>query len=100
MPQENSTQVNHGSASVGPLGFLQRAKARTAQSDGLPPYALLDVIAAMSDGTEDRQKLWDQLVSNEPQLAALTQPATFVLADGSSKILDSVDMEGVFRLAQ
>jgi hypothetical protein len=104
LQEKVSTQVSQVSTtarpSLGPLGFLRRAKVRTVQIDNQARYELSDVIAALSDGAADSQKLWEQLLANEPQLAALIRPATFTLADGSSKSLDSVDIEGVFRLAQ
>jgi hypothetical protein len=100
MQQETiQAKYNHGFTQTGPLAFLTRAKVPIMHHEGELRFALAEVLAALAD-PEVGRGLWNQLMSDEPELASLVQPTTFVLPDGSSKIADSVDIEGVFRLAQ
>jgi len=93
--------INLESTSLaGPLAFLEGAGVAVSHHDGDVRFAVAEVVAALAEDCDDGRKLWEQLVLDEPELGAIIRPATFILADGSSKIRDSVDSEGVFRLAQ
>ena len=90
---------SHGATlSTGPLAFLNRAGVAIAHHEGHVRFALAEVVAALAESNKDGHDLWEKLVTEEPELGSILEPATFVLTDGSSKIADSVDIEGVFRL--
>ena len=99
--QTIQTRINLESTSLaGPLAFLKGAGVAVSHHDGDVRFAVAEVVAALAEDYDDGRKLWEQLVLDEPEFGAIIRPATFILADGSSKIRDSVDIEGVFRLAQ
>jgi DNA-damage-inducible protein D len=100
-PQTIETKNGHGATEpTGPLAFLKRACVPVVRDGGRVRFALAEALAALAESREDGRLLWERLLSAEPELTSIVQPKTYVSADGSSKIADSVDIEGVVPLSQ
>lgn len=84
---------------TGLMGMLRREQFRVVEQDGQIRYAAMDVAAALAEAPY-ADAFWFQLLKDEPRVQSVCEPATFSNADGTTETFDSVDLEGVFRLAQ
>jgi len=79
--------------------LLSADQVRRLERDGKTWYAVTDLIAVLT-GTTNAVEQWSGLKQREPQLGKLTELATIAAADGSSDVVEVVDLPGVLRVVQ
>lgn len=91
------TNKRHGS--VGLSTLLQGDSVRRVVKDEQTWYAVLDVVALLTDAAQ-AQAIWTDLQEREPQLKELVHSVEFAAIDGKPDTSEGVTLEGMLRIIE